>query len=73
MKGKKASMHGFSEHEGSAWGRGEFANMPQEKVMKPYSKAHMMKEPLEDDTMTRIDEEVGRSESRARSHYSDQH
>lgn len=73
MKGKKASMHGSSEKEGARWGGGSFANMPQEVVMKPYSKSHMMKEPLENDTMTRIDDEVGRSESRARSHYSDQH
>lgn len=70
---RKASMHGFSEKEGKAWGHGNFANMPQDVEMKPYSKAHMMKEPLEDDTMTRIDAEVARSESRARSHYSDQH
>ena len=70
---KHASMHGSSEHEGKAWGHGEFANMPKEVKMKEYPKAKMLKEPLENDTMTRIDMEISRSDSRARSHSSNQH
>lgn len=70
---KKASMHGSSEKEGKAWGHGSFANMPQEVSMKPYAKNKTLKEPMENDTMTRIDDEIGRSDSKARSHYSNQH
>lgn len=70
---KHASMHGSSEHEGKAWGHGEFANMPKEVKMDSYPKNKMLKEPLENDTMTRIDAEISRSDSRARSHSSNQH
>lgn len=69
----KASMHGSSEHEGSAWGHGKFANMPTDVKMQSYAKNKTLKEPMENDTMTRIDAEISRSDSRARSHSSNQH
>jgi hypothetical protein len=69
----KAQMHGESEKEGKAWGHGKFANMPTEVKMDTYSKAVEFGPTVENDTMTRIDEENKRSDSRARSHMSNQH
>lgn len=73
MKHGKARMHGSSESEGKAWGHGQHANMPQEVKMQSYAKNKMLKEPMENDTMTRIDMEISRSDGKARSHSSDQH
>ena len=70
---KKASMHGNSEREGKAWGRGEFANMPQEKKMNAYPKAHEYGPTDLDDTMTGIDSCNAKAHSTARSHLSNQH
>jgi len=66
-------MHGESEKEGKAWGHGKFANMPTEVKMDTYSKAVEYGPTVENDTMTRIDEENKRSDGRARSHMSNQH
>ena len=62
----KAQMHGESEKEGKAWGHGKFANMPTEVKMDTYSKAVEYGPTVENDTMTRIDEENKRSDGRAR-------
>ena len=69
----KAQMHGESEKEGKAWGHGKFANMPTDVKMNEYAKAHEFGPTVENDTMTRIDEENKRSDGRARSHMSNQH
>jgi len=59
-KGKGNAMpiaHGESEAEGKAWGRGQFANMPQEVVYKEVGPTpHFMQENI-DDTMRRLDED----------------
>jgi hypothetical protein len=69
----KAQMHGESEHEGKVWGRGEHANMPKEVKMDKYPKAHEMGPTVENDTMSRVDEENSRAHSKTRSHMSNQH
>jgi len=69
----KASMHGMSEKEGSAWGKGEFANMPKEVKMSAYPKAHEMGPTVEDDTMGRVDAENKRAESKSHKYMSNQH
>lgn len=61
-----------SENEGSAWGRGQHANMPKETVMKDYPKTSMRSDSL-DDTMTGIDRSVSSSVSKSKSHVSNQH
>lgn len=66
-------MHGESEHEGKAWGHGKHANMPTEVKMDHYAKAHEMGSTVENDTMTRVDEENKRAHSKTRSHMSNQH
>lgn len=69
---KKASSHGTSEKEGARWGGGEFANMPKDSKMKPYPKASMRADSL-DDTITGIDSTVTRSVGKSKSHVSNQH
>jgi len=69
----KGQMGKSSESEGKVWGRGEHANMPKEVKMDAYPKAIEYGPSMEDDTMTRVDEENRRSDSRARSHVSNQH
>lgn len=50
----KADMHGDSDHEGKAWGHGQFANMPQEVKMDMYPKeAHKELDGI-NDTATRL-------------------
>lgn len=46
---------GTSENEGSAWGKGQFANMPSEVVMKPYPKGGYSTDGHLDDTIQRLD------------------
>lgn len=66
-------MGGSSEKEGKAWGKGQFANMPSEKKMQSYPKAHEAGPMVEDDTMTRIDAENGRAQKKSRRFMSNQH
>lgn len=47
---------GSSEHEGKAWGHGQFSNMPHEVIMKPYPVIHPKEEGI-DDTISRLDED----------------
>ncbi len=52
---KKSGMnHGTSEHEGAAWGHGQFANMPQEVKMSSYPKMPYKDLDGIDDTASRI-------------------
>lgn len=69
----KADMHGNSEREGKAWGKGEFANMPKEVKMNAYPKAHEFGPGDLDDTMTEIDRANGVAAKRTRSNLSNQH
>lgn len=48
---------GSSEHEGKAWGHGQFANMPQEVMMDEYRPAKSYHDKDLDDTMRRLDED----------------
>ena len=69
----KADMHGNSEREGQAWGKGEHANMPKEVKMDAYPKSHEFGPGNLDDTMTGIDHTNARAHSKTRSHLSNQH
>lgn len=69
----KAKMHGKSEKEGHAWGRGEFANMPKEVKVGSYPKSHQDGPGVEDDTMVRIDAENKRAEKKSQRFLSNQH
>ena len=66
-------MHGTSENEGQAWGKGEFANMPQSQQMKGYPKANQFGPGNLDDTMTGIDKSNSSAASKTRSNLSNQH
>jgi hypothetical protein len=58
MKKKgKAPTHGTSENEGKAWGHGQFANMPQEAIMKPYPAPDYTTDGHIDDTIMRLDDD----------------
>lgn len=69
----KADMHGNSEREGKAWGKGEFANMPKEVKMDMYPKASEFGAGDLDDTMTGIDQVNRKAAAKTRSHLSNQH
>lgn len=58
MKKGKAPSHGTSENEGKAWGHGQFANMPQEVMMKPYPSPGLSTDDHLDDTIQRIDSDT---------------
>lgn len=66
-------MHGNSEREEKAWGKGEHANMPKEIKMQAYPKSHEFGPTDLDDTMTHVDQVNGRAHSKARSNMSNQH
>ncbi len=66
-------MHGNSEKEGKAMGKGQFANMPQEVKMQAYPKANQFGPSDLDDTMTGIDRETSQAHSKSRSRMSNQH
>jgi hypothetical protein len=70
---KKMNMHGNSEREGKAWGRGEHANMPKEVKMQAYPKAYEYGPSDLDDTMTEIDRVNGSAHSKSRARMSNQH
>ncbi len=69
MKSKKSRgaspFGGTSEDEGPAMGHGEFANMPQAAVMRPYPKGKSG-DPHLDDTITRLDSDAADAEKRTR-------
>lgn len=69
----KADHHGTSEKEGSPWGRGEFANMPQEKKMDPYPKANEFGPGQLDDTISEIDGTTSRAHTKSHKFLSNQH
>lgn len=69
----KADMHGNSEREGRAWGKGEHANMPKEVKMDKYPKASEYGAGDLDDTMTEIDRVNAMAHKKSRSHMSNQH
>ena len=68
----KVNEHGTSEHEGRAWGKGEFANMPKETKMDTYPKNRGQGGSL-DDTLTGIDRSISEAETQSRRHMSNQH
>lgn len=70
---KKASMHGSSEHEGKAWGKGKFANMPTDVMMDMYPKASEFGPGDLDDTMTEIDRTTSVAHSKSHKNLSNQH
>lgn len=45
---------GSSENEGKAWGKGQFANMPTESMMKQYPTEGSYMDLNIDDTITRL-------------------
>lgn len=69
----KANMHGDSEKEGRAWGKGEFANMPKEVKMNQYPKAAEFGPGNLDDTMTEIDRVNLKAHNKSHKYLSDQH
>lgn len=69
----KAQMHGNSEKEGAAWGKGKFANMPTDVKMDSYAKANEFGPSDLDDTMTEIDRVNSSAHKKSRSHMSNQH
>ncbi len=69
----KADMHGSSENEKKAWGKGEFANMPKEVKMDMYPKANEFGPGNLDDTMTEIDRVNGVAHKKSHSYLSNQH
>lgn len=73
MAKKYVDSHGISENEGKSWGHGEFANMPKDKVMKPFQKTKKMKSSNLDDAITGIDRCVDESEGRVSKYLSNQH
>lgn len=77
MKGRKhhsdPMVGGESEAEGKYWGKGEYANMPQDVKMKMYPKAHEFGPGVLDDTMGNIDKENGRAEAKSHKYLSNQH
>lgn len=56
---------GTSEHEGKPLGHGEFANMPQHAIMKPYPSMYST-DPHLDDTIVRIDGDTQDTEHKIR-------
>lgn len=69
----KANMHGNSEKEGKAWGKGEFANMPKEVRMDKYPKSSEFGAGDIDDTMTEIDDTTSKAHGKSRRFLSNQH
>lgn len=69
----KMDMHGNSEKEGKAWGKGEFANMPKETKMQAYPKASEYGPDDLDDTMTEIDRVNSKAHTKSHSNKSNQH
>ena len=60
------------DSEGQGWGKGQFANMPQEVKFKAYPKSSNYRGRPEDDTMTGIDNTIARSEATANRFVSNQ-
>lgn len=67
------AVRGTSEREGKAWGKGEYANMPQDVVKEMYPKTKGGSRKTLDDTIKGIDYSIDRSEGRASKYVSDQH
>lgn len=64
---------GESEAEGRTWGKGEFANMPQDVKMKIYPKAAEYGPDVLDDTMGTVDKSNSRAHTTSRKYVSNQH
>lgn len=63
---------GFVEGHDAAIGHGDFANLPQEKMIKAYPKPSHLRGGTLDDTMTGIDHIQHQGESKAMRHLSNQ-
>ena len=72
-KSGMAMPKGESEHEGARIGGGDFAGMPQGVKMQAYPKNRGSAHRDLDDTMRGIDEAISRSDSKTKSHLSNQH
>ena len=62
----------FIEGHDENIGKGEHANMPQEKMMRPYPKFKQNVDPMIDDTMSDIDSLQTRSEGKRSKYISNQ-
>lgn len=72
-KSKMASMHGNSEREGHAWGKGEHANMPKEVKMQDYPGSHEFGPGDLDDTMMTVDKANMQAHGKSHKYLSNQH
>lgn len=70
MKHKKSG--GFVEGHKESVGKGSFANLPHDVVMKEYPKSKSMRGGMLDDTITGIDSVQRGSESKSMHHISNQ-
>ena len=68
----KKKSKGFVEGHNEMEGRGDFANMPQNVIMRPYPKNRMDAGGHLDDTITGIDEVIHHSEGQRMRHVSNQ-
>lgn len=72
MKHKKSGHKGFVEGHDQSIGHGNFANLPQEVMMKEYPKNKMLRSGMLDDTITGIDNVISRGEVTTSKHISNQ-
>ena len=70
MKHKKSK--GFVEGHDEGIGKGNFANLPQEVMMKPFPRNKMLKNGMIDDSMTGIDDMISSGEVNVSKHISRQ-
>lgn len=61
-KHSNSMVGGTSEHEGKAWGHGQYANMPQEVKMSEYPKMPHKELGGLDDTAARISQDEKHAE-----------
>ena len=62
----------MAKYESEMKGKGSFANMPESVDFKPYKKNSYVTEDNLDDTITGIDETIGKEVNRARKFVSNQ-
>lgn len=72
MKGREGMSRGFVEGHDEGVGHGDFANMPQNVIMKPYPGNKTLRGGHLDDTITGIDSVISRGDATASRHVSNQ-
>jgi hypothetical protein len=70
--GREGHSNKFAEGHDEGVGRGDFANMPREVVMRPYPAASALRGGMLDDTITGIDAVQHGSEAMTMRHLSNQ-